>query len=83
MKDVVAYVVASHGYSERKACQVTRQHDRRSFELRRKLWYADVRFVPPPGGSALQCMVQACLRPAGAPAVQEPSNPSSLHSTQA
>lgn len=26
MKDVVAYVVASHGYSERKACAVTRQH---------------------------------------------------------
>lgn len=26
MKDVVAYVVSSHGYSERRACQVTRQH---------------------------------------------------------
>ncbi len=26
MKEVVAYIVASHGYSERKACQVTRQH---------------------------------------------------------
>jgi len=26
MKQVVAYVVASHGYSERKACLVTRQH---------------------------------------------------------
>ena len=26
MKEVVAYVVASHGYSERKACLVTRQH---------------------------------------------------------
>lgn len=25
MKEVVAYIVASHGYSERKACQVTRQ----------------------------------------------------------
>lgn len=26
MKQVVAYIVASHGYSERRACQVTRQH---------------------------------------------------------
>lgn len=26
MKEVVAYVVSSHGYSERRACQVTRQH---------------------------------------------------------
>ncbi|MDZ3832219.1 MAG: IS3 family transposase [Sphingopyxis sp.] len=26
MKDVVAYVVSSHGYSERRACRVTRQH---------------------------------------------------------
>ena len=26
MKEVVAYIMASHGYSERKACQVTRQH---------------------------------------------------------
>jgi len=26
MKEVVAYVVSSHGYSERKACAVTRQH---------------------------------------------------------
>ena len=26
MKEVVAYVVASHGYSERRACRMTRQH---------------------------------------------------------
>jgi transposase InsO family protein len=26
MKDVVAYVTACHGYSERRACSVTRQH---------------------------------------------------------
>lgn len=26
MKEVVAYVVSSHGYSERRACRVTRQH---------------------------------------------------------
>ena len=26
MKEVVAYVVSSHGYSERRACQVTSQH---------------------------------------------------------
>ena len=26
MKEVVAYVVSSHGYSERRACQVTGQH---------------------------------------------------------
>jgi putative transposase len=26
MKEVVAYVVASHGYSERRACRLTRQH---------------------------------------------------------
>ena len=26
MKEVVDYVVASHGYSQRRACQVTRQH---------------------------------------------------------
>lgn len=26
MKDVVAYIVSSHGYSERRACLVTTQH---------------------------------------------------------
>ena len=26
MKKVVAYVVESHGYSERRACKLTRQH---------------------------------------------------------
>ncbi len=26
MNEVVAYIVALHGYSERKACQVTCQH---------------------------------------------------------
>ncbi|MES2272314.1 MAG: hypothetical protein V4533_15675 [Pseudomonadota bacterium] len=26
MKEVIAYVVSFHGYSQRKACQVTRQH---------------------------------------------------------
>ncbi len=26
MKEVVAYVVASHGYSQRRACRLTRQH---------------------------------------------------------
>ena len=26
MREVVAYVVASHGYSERRACSLTRQH---------------------------------------------------------
>ncbi len=26
MKEVVAYVVSSHGYSERRACRVTSQH---------------------------------------------------------
>lgn len=26
MKEVVAYVVSSHGYSEHRACQVTQQH---------------------------------------------------------
>jgi len=26
MKQVVDYVVASHGYSQRQACEVTRQH---------------------------------------------------------
>lgn len=26
MKEVVAYVTASHGYSERRACKLTRQH---------------------------------------------------------
>lgn len=26
MKEVVAYVAASHGYSQRKACQLARQH---------------------------------------------------------
>lgn len=39
MKEVVAYVVGSHGYSQRRACSLTRQH--RSTQRkpsRRNLW---------------------------------------------
>lgn len=43
MKDVVAYVVSSHGYSERRACAVTRQHRSTQRKVSRREPHTEIR----------------------------------------